>query len=142
MRLRKRSALLSQVHLSLGEGDYGFSDFSLFGGSIVDNTRSSNLEACRPRARSLRGPAPHRRAFQSQDSRWKQGHAFANRVSRNWRLLEEKQESFGCHLCNQQERAAMIPSINSDPKIVIIMLASQRASFRLNFVVVTLGHAI
>jgi hypothetical protein len=45
------------------------------------------------------GPMPSRpallhRTFPTRDSRSKQGHAFANRFSKDWRLLDEEQHTF------------------------------------------------
>ena len=50
-----------------------------------------------PLARSLPKRVPHRRTFPIRDSHLRQGHAFANRLSRDSSLLKKEKERFGGH---------------------------------------------
>jgi hypothetical protein len=82
-----------------------------------------------PREQSRQGPAPQRRTFPAQDTHSKQGHAFANRFSRNWRLLEEEKERLRGYPSDQEEGAGCDCEHQKRAEVVILGLPSQRAPF-------------
>jgi hypothetical protein len=71
-----------------------FSRRRLFLGCHVEsNAGAQDLVAgSYPQAQSLQEPVPQSRTFPAQDTRCKRGHAFANRSSRDWRLLEKDEQ--------------------------------------------------
>jgi hypothetical protein len=64
------------------------------------------------------------------DSRLMQGHVFANRLSRDWRCLEEKQR-LGYHPGYQQEGAGRDSQHNERPEMMILRLSAQCCWWRL-----------
>ena len=75
------------------------------------------------------GPAPQHRTFPIRDSHSTQGHAFANRFSRNRRLLEEEKERLRGHPDDQQESDRHDSQHYERPEMMIIRLAAHRAFF-------------
>jgi hypothetical protein len=71
-----------------------------------------------PLAQSLRAPAPQHRTFPVQDSHLRQGHAFANRLSRDWRLLEEEKHRLCSYPDDQEKRAAVTTAYPGLPQTV------------------------
>ena len=82
-----------------------------------------------PRARSLREPAPHHRAFQAQDSRSKQGRASAIHRSRDWRFLKENEEGLRGHPGYDQEGTSRDSQHHERAEMMIVRLSAQRSSF-------------
>ena len=90
-----------------------------------------------PHPRRLRGilarlspsgePAQHRRTFPIRDSRSKQGHAFANRSSRRWRLLEEEKNRLCSSPGYEQKAAGRYSQHDKRPEMMIIGLSAQWA---------------
>ncbi len=78
-----------------------------------------------PLARSLRGPAPQRRTFPTRDSHLRQGHAFANRLSRDRSLLKKGEKRLRGHPGDQQEGAGRDRQHQERAEIVIIRRTAQ-----------------
>ena len=82
-----------------------------------------------PLTRSLPRTSPHCRTFPAQDTRSKQGHAFANRFSRNWRLLEKDKQRLRGHPNDQQEGRRSHCERYKRPEMMIVRLPTQWAFF-------------
>jgi hypothetical protein len=80
-------------------------------------------------AQSLPGPALLHRTFPTQDTRSKQGHAFANCFSRDWSLLEKDKKRFCGQPDDQQESRRSHCEHYERPEIMIINLPAQWAFF-------------
>jgi hypothetical protein len=77
----------------------------------------------------LQGPAPQSRTFPAQDTRCKQGHAFANRPSRDWRLLKEDKKRLCGDPNDQQEGRSSHCKHHERPEMMIVRLTAQWAFF-------------
>jgi hypothetical protein len=80
-------------------------------------------------AQSLQGPAPQSRTFPTQHTRCKQGRAFANRFSRDRRLLKKDKQRLGGHPDDPQESDRHDSQHYERPEMMIIRLAAHRAFF-------------
>jgi hypothetical protein len=78
---------------------------------------------------SPQGAAPQRRTFPARYIRCKQGRAFANRFSRNRRLLEEEKERLRGHPDDQQEGRRSYCDYYERPEMMILGLTAQWAPF-------------
>jgi hypothetical protein len=82
-----------------------------------------------PLARSLPKREPHRRTFPVQDTRSTQEHAFANRFSRDWRLLKKDKNRLRGHPNDQQESRSSHCKHYERPKMMSVRLPAQWAFF-------------
>jgi hypothetical protein len=73
------------------------------------------------------GLAPQSRTFPAQDTRCKQGHAFANRFSRDRRFLEKDKQCLCGHPDDQQESGRSHSKHYKRPEMMIFALPAQRA---------------
>jgi hypothetical protein len=102
----------------------------LFGCHVREQRERQGLRcASYPLAQSLPEPSPRSRTFLARYIRCKQGRAFANRFSREWRLLKKDKKRLFGHPNDQQESRRHESQHYERPEMTTLRLPAQWAFF-------------